>query len=72
MAMAAENKEYQPPFIVRVKGINLIVECEDFDGDKSGNKEAYGFSPVSDSAVCLKSPTMASSMGLVFSTIIAA
>jgi type III restriction enzyme len=35
-----ENKEYQPTFIVRVKGINLIVECEDFDGDKSGNKEA--------------------------------
>ena len=26
--------------IVRVKGINLIVECEDFDSDKSGNKEA--------------------------------
>ncbi len=35
-----ENKEYQPTFIVRVKGINLIVECEDFDSDKSGNKEA--------------------------------
>ena len=35
-----ENKEYQPTFIVRVKGINLIVECEDFDCDKSGNKEA--------------------------------
>ena len=35
-----ENKEYQPTFIVRVKGINLIVECEDFDNDKSGNKEA--------------------------------
>ena len=34
-----ENKEYQPSFIVRVKGINLIVECEDFDSDKSGNKE---------------------------------
>lgn len=35
-----ENKEYQPTFIVRVKGIYLIVECEDFDSDKSGNKEA--------------------------------
>ena len=35
-----ENKEYQPTFIVRTNGINLIVECEDFDGDKSGNKEA--------------------------------
>ncbi|MBR1500266.1 MAG: hypothetical protein IJ615_11700 [Bacteroidaceae bacterium] len=35
-----ENKEYQPTFVVRVKGINLIVECEDFDGDKSGSKEA--------------------------------
>lgn len=35
-----ENKEYQPTFIVRIKGINLIVECEDFDSDKSGNKEA--------------------------------
>ena len=35
-----ENKEYQPTFIVRVKGINLIVECEDFDSDNSGNKEA--------------------------------
>ena len=35
-----ENKEYQPTFIVRVKGTNLIVECEDFDSDKSGNKEA--------------------------------
>ena len=35
-----ENKEYQPTFIVRTKGINLIVECEDFDGDHSGNKEA--------------------------------
>ena len=33
-----ENKEYQPTFIVKVKGINLIVECEDFDSDKSGNK----------------------------------
>ena len=38
--VADENKEYQPTFIVRVKGINLIVECEDFDSDKSGNKEA--------------------------------
>ena len=35
-----ENKEYQPTFIVKVKGFNLIVECEDFDSDKSGNKEA--------------------------------
>lgn len=35
-----ETKEYQPTFIVRVKGINLIVECEDFDSDKSGNKDA--------------------------------
>lgn len=39
-----ENKEYQPTFIVKVRQadesiINLIVECEDFDGDKSGNKE---------------------------------
>ena len=39
-AVGDENKEYQPTFIVRVKGINLIVECEDFDSDKSGNKEA--------------------------------
>lgn len=40
-----ENKEYQPTFIVKVntsegKVVNLIMECEDFDGDKSGNKEA--------------------------------
>ena len=35
-----ETKEYQPSFIVKVQGINLIVECEDFDGDKSGNKDA--------------------------------
>lgn len=35
-----ENKEYQPSFIVKTKDVNLIVECEDFDGDKSGNKEA--------------------------------
>ena len=35
-----ENKEYQPTFIVKTKGINLIVECEDFDSDKSGNKDA--------------------------------
>ena len=35
-----EAKEYQPTFIVRVKGINLIVECENFDSDKSGNKDA--------------------------------
>ncbi len=40
-----ENKEYQPTLIVRVKSadesiVNLIVECEDFDGDHSGNKDA--------------------------------
>ena len=40
-----ENKEYQPTFIVRVKTkderlVNLVVECEDFDNDKSGNKES--------------------------------
>ena len=35
-----ETKEYQPTFIVKVKGIYLIVECEGFDGDKSGNKDA--------------------------------
>lgn len=40
-----ESKEYQPTFIVKVKTndgntMNLIVECEDFDSDKSGNKEA--------------------------------
>ena len=35
-----ETKEYQPTFIVKIKGINLIVECEDFDSDKSGNKDA--------------------------------
>ena len=35
-----ENKEYMPTFIVRVKGINLIVECQDFDADSSGNKDA--------------------------------
>ena len=40
-----ENKEYQPTFIVRVKLkdeciVNLIVECEDFDNDHSGNKDA--------------------------------
>lgn len=39
-----ETKEYQPSFIVRVKTpknveINLIVECQDFDSDSSGNKE---------------------------------
>ena len=35
-----ENKEYMPTFIVKVKGINLIVECQDFDADSSGNKDA--------------------------------
>lgn len=39
-----ENKEYKPTFIVKVqKGdsiINLIVECQDFDADNTGNKEA--------------------------------
>ena len=29
-----------PTFIVKVKGINLIVECQDFDADSSGNKDA--------------------------------
>ena len=43
--VADESKEYQPTFIVKVKTkdgntMNLIVECEDFDSDKSGNKEA--------------------------------
>ena len=43
--VADESKEYQPTFIVKVKTndentVNLIVECEDFDSDKSGNKEA--------------------------------
>lgn len=42
--VADENKEYQPTFIVRVKTpndkvVNLIMECDDFDGDKSGNKD---------------------------------
>ena len=49
-----ENKEYQPTFIVRVivggkeerisnphqRELNLIVECQDFDSDNTGNKEA--------------------------------
>ena len=35
-----ENKEYMPTFIVKVRGINLIVECQDFDADNSGNKDA--------------------------------
>lgn len=39
-----ENKEYKPTFIVKVKKgdsiINLIVECQDFDADNTGNKEA--------------------------------
>jgi len=35
-----ENKEYQPTFIVRVKDLNLIVECQDFDSDNTGNKDA--------------------------------
>ncbi len=34
-----ESREYLPTFIVKVKGINLIVECLDFDGDNTGNKE---------------------------------
>ena len=29
-----------PTFIVKTKDVNLIVECQDFDGDGSGNKEA--------------------------------
>ena len=37
---ARVNKEYMPTFIVKVKGINLIVECQDFDADSSGNKDA--------------------------------
>ena len=37
-----ENKEYQPTFIVRVKGINLIVECEDFDSDRSAEGRLQG------------------------------
>lgn len=40
-----ESKEFLPTFIVRVKTsnekvVNLIVECQDFDGDKTGNKDA--------------------------------
>ena len=35
-----ENKEYLPTFIVKTKDVNLIVECQDFDADGSGNKEA--------------------------------
>ena len=40
-----ENKEYQPTFIVKVRLadesiVHLIVECQEFDADKSGNKEA--------------------------------
>ncbi len=40
-----ESKEYQPNFIVKIRKpnsdvLNLIVECEDFDSDKSGNKDA--------------------------------
>jgi type III restriction enzyme len=35
-----EDKEYLPTFIVKTKDVNLIVECQDFDGDGSGNKEA--------------------------------
>ena len=38
--VADETKEYQPTFIVRTKNVNLIVECQDFDGDNSGNKDA--------------------------------
>jgi type III restriction enzyme len=40
-----ENKVYLPTFIVKVKNtdesiINLIVECEKFDSDKTGNKDS--------------------------------
>ena len=35
-----ENKEYLPTFIVKTKDVNLIVECQDFDADGSGNREA--------------------------------
>ena len=39
-----ENKVYLPTFIVKVKKtdgsiVNLIIECEKFDGDKTGNKD---------------------------------
>lgn len=39
-----ENKDYRPDFIVKVKKpdeteVNLIVECQDFDGDNSGHKD---------------------------------
>ena len=27
-------------FVIRVKDINLIVECQDFDADNTGNKDA--------------------------------
>lgn len=40
-----ESKEFLPTFIVRVKtpndkDVNLIVECQDYDGDKTGNRDA--------------------------------
>lgn len=40
-----ESKEFLPTFIVRVKtpndkNVNLIVECQDYDGDKTGNRDA--------------------------------
>ena len=40
-----ESKEFLPTFIVRVKTpndkeVNLVVECQDYNGDKTGNKEA--------------------------------
>ena len=40
-----ETREYQPDFILRIKNeedkeFNLIVELQDFDNDKSGNKES--------------------------------
>ena len=35
-----ETKDYQPAFIVKTKNMNLIVECQDFDSDGSGNREA--------------------------------
>ncbi len=43
--VADETYEYQPDWIVRVKNeddtaVNIILECSDFDNDKSGNKDA--------------------------------
>ena len=35
-----EGKKSNWRLLVAMAAENLIVECEDFDGDKSGNKEA--------------------------------